>query len=62
MQRTEIIWPNGRFHSEFLSEKDELYEPSSLAYNETENELLVVSDNYQSIETYGLNDHFRPQQ
>lgn len=56
------LWPNGRFHSQFLSEKDELYEPSSLAYNEAENELLVVSDNNQSIETYGLNDHFRPQQ
>ena len=55
------LCPNGRFHSKFLSEKDELYEPSSLAYNEAENELLVVSDNNQSIETYGLNDHFRPQ-
>lgn len=54
--------PNGRYHSDFLTEKDELHEPSSLAYNEKESEILVISDNNQSVELYDLNDGIRQQQ
>ncbi|XP_052089555.1 uncharacterized protein LOC127726278 [Mytilus californianus] len=56
------LWPNGRYHSDFLTEKDELHEPSSLAYNENEHEILVISDNNQTVELYDLNDGIRHQQ
>lgn len=55
------LWPNGRFHSAFLSEKDKMYEPTNLDYNQNTGEILVIRDSNQNIEVYDINNSSRNQ-